>query len=80
MDTKIGVEQKLMAKKGTSKTVKKRAKSGAEEKFVDNLITRGEAVKKTGGKQKLPPGATHWLVENKDEKAATVQRARFSLI
>ncbi len=77
MVTKIGVKPNRMAKK---KVTKKRAASGAEKLFVDNLIARGEAVKKTGGKQKLPPGATHWIVENKDEKAATVQRARFSLI
>ncbi len=70
----------MSKKKVTKKTVKKRAPSGAEERFVDNLIIRGEAVKKTGGKQKLPPGATHWIVENKDEKTSTVKRGRFSLI
>jgi hypothetical protein len=70
----------MAKKKVTKKTVKKRAQPGAEERFVDNLIIRGEAVKKTGGKQKLPPGATHWIVENKDEKAITVKRGRFSLI
>ena len=70
----------MAKKKVTKKTVKKRAQSGAEERFADQLIIRGEAVKKTGGKQKLPPGATHWIVENKDEQTPTVKRGRFSLI
>ena len=70
----------MARKKATGKTVKNRAKSDAEERFVDNLVIRGEAVKKTGGNQKLPPGATHWIVENKDEKAIKVKRGRFSLI
>ncbi len=70
----------MAKKKVVKKTVKKRAKSDAEERFVDDLIVRGDAVKKTGGKQKLPPGSTHWIVENKDEQSRTVKRGRFSLI
>lgn len=70
----------MAKKKVKKKSVKKRTKTGAEERFVDNLVIRGEAVKKAGGMKKLPPGATHWIVENKDEKSVTVKRGRFSLI
>ena len=49
----------------------------AEEQFTRGVITRGEAAKPVDGK--LPPGATHELIEGKDGKPPTIQRKRFSM-
>ena len=54
---------------------KKRRGASAEKKFADDLIIRGEAVKKKSAGEQLPPGATHWL---KDDQST--ERARFKLI
>jgi len=53
--------------------------SAAESRFVDELVMRGEAVEKKFPGQKLPPGATHWLVVDKETGERTAVRARFSL-
>lgn len=60
---------------GTGRSAGKAA--AASERFVKDLEVRGEAVKpsKSG---KLPPGATHAVVEeNPDGTAKEVKRARF---
>ena len=71
----------MPAKKKRAKTAKtKRGKSSAAEAhFVGGLVTRGQAVKKKSARQKLPSGATHWLLEDKKTGQRTVKRARFSL-
>lgn len=48
----------------------------AERAFVAGLIARGEAAP-TDEHGKLPPGATHELIED-DEGHQTVRRRRFS--
>jgi hypothetical protein len=48
----------------------------AEEAFVRGLIARGEAAKAVDGK--LPPGATHEIVEEEPGKLPKVVRRRFS--
>lgn len=48
----------------------------AGELFVEGLVTRGEAVKSEEGK--LPPGATHEIIEEEDESLPKVKRRRFS--
>jgi hypothetical protein len=48
----------------------------AEEAFVRGLIARGEAAKAVGGK--LPPGATHEIVEERPGRLPKVVRRRFS--
>ena len=58
---------------------KPRKTSAADARFVDELVTRGEAVEKKSAGQKLPPGATHWLVVDKATGERTAVRARFSL-
>ena len=49
----------------------------AERKFVEDLVRRGEAAwpDKDG---KLPPGATHEIVEEKPGQPPKVVRRRFS--
>ena len=69
-----------MAARKKKSARRKPRKSAAEERFAENLITRGEAVEKKKKNQKLPPGATHWIVEDKETKARTVKRGRFSII
>lgn len=66
-----------MGKKGKTSMPASRTKkvSAAEAKFVEGLLTRGEAVPQSDGID-LPPGATHWVVPNEGEKK--VKRARFS--
>lgn len=46
----------------------------AEERFIDDLIARGEAVPEG---EELPPGATHVVIYGEDGKR-TVRRVRFS--
>jgi hypothetical protein len=48
----------------------------AEEAFIRGLIARGEAAKAVDGK--LPPGATHEIVEDEPGKLPKVVRRRFS--
>jgi hypothetical protein len=58
---------------------KERTPEEDEELFVRGLRQRGEAVKKTKS-GKLPPGATHEIVEDAGEPDAQpkVKRRRFS--
>jgi hypothetical protein len=48
----------------------------AEEAFVRGLIERGEAAKAVDGK--LPPGATHEIVEERPGRPPKIVRRRFS--
>lgn len=66
-------------KPGRAAKAKHRKTSAAAARFVDDLVTRGEAVEKKFPGQKLPPGATHWLVVDKETGERTAVRARFSL-
>lgn len=52
----------------------------AEAHFVEGLLTRGEAVPRKSAGQKLPPGATHWVVGEEKGGKTTVKRGRFSLV
>ncbi len=69
-------------RKKPAKAAKSKSKktSAVAERFVDELVTRGEAVEKKFAGQKLPPGATHWLVVDKETGERTAVRGRFSLI
>jgi hypothetical protein len=56
-------------------SAEKDAHSGrAEERFIEDLISRGEAVPEG---EELPPGATHEVVID-DQGARTVRRKRFT--
>jgi hypothetical protein len=48
----------------------------AEKRFKHDLLERGEAAKSTDGK--LPPGATHEIIEKPGGEVKIVRR-RFSL-
>jgi hypothetical protein len=48
-----------------------------EERHARELIERGEAAK-PGADGKLPPGATHEIVEDEPGKPPKVKRRRFS--
>jgi hypothetical protein len=52
------------------------AEAAAEEAYVRGLIERGEAAKPVDGK--LPPGATHEIVEDEPGKPPKVVRRRFA--
>ena len=71
----------MPARKKSARSAKAKPKktSAAEARFVDELVTRGEAVEKKFPGQKLPPGATHWLIVDKETGGRTAVRARFSL-
>ncbi|MCE9519544.1 MAG: hypothetical protein K8R87_08340 [Verrucomicrobia bacterium] len=72
----------MAAKKKSAKVAKSKTKktSAAAARYVDELVMRGEAVEKKSAGQKLPPGATHWLIVNKETGERSVVRGRFSLI
>lgn len=55
-------------------------KTEAEKRFIRDLLIRGEAVEPLPDGE-LPAGATHKIVENKDEKEdlPQVERERFSI-
>jgi hypothetical protein len=48
-----------------------------EERYVRGLIERGEAAKAKDGK--LPPNATHEIVEEREGELPKVRRRRISL-
>jgi len=51
----------------------------AAEKFVADLIARGEAVEKPDGEEKpLPAGSTHEIVHRDGDHAPVVKRRRYS--
>lgn len=66
--------------KATKPKSKSKKKPPAAVRFVDELVARGEAVEKKSAGQKLPPGATHWLIVDKKTGERSVSRGRFSLI
>ncbi len=72
----------MAARKKSAKVAKSKSKknSAVAVRFVDELVARGEAVEKKSAGQKLPPGATHWLVVDQETGERTVVRGRFSLI
>jgi hypothetical protein len=86
----------MSAKKKSGKTAKVKGKSttkskskpkparlknvDAKKRFVDGLVERGQAVEKKTAGQKLPPGATHWLVVDEKTGERRVERGRFSLV
>jgi hypothetical protein len=49
----------------------------AAEHFTTGVLTRGEATKPQNGK--LPPGATHEIVETKKGEPPKIRRRRFSV-
>lgn len=65
-------------KPGKATPARRPCEKEAEEHFVRGVLIRGEAVKTRRGK--LPPGATHEIVEEPDEEELPkIRRRRFSL-
>ena len=59
-------------------TTAETARRGARDRFVEDLISRGEAVPEG---DELPPGATHEIVRGDDGQSddqSVVRRRRFS--
>ena len=54
------------------------AKDPDAERFVRDLLIRGEAAKPTP-EGDLPPGATHKIVEESEGQLPEVERERFSI-
>lgn len=54
------------------------AKDPHAERFVRDLLIRGEAARPTP-EGDLPPGATHKIVEEKEGQLPEVERERFSM-
>jgi hypothetical protein len=50
----------------------------AEEKFVEGVVTRGEAAKRDEHGE-LPPGVTHEIVEEPEGKLPKIRRRRFTV-
>lgn len=73
------IEEKTEKTAKTGKPQETEAAEKAAERFVEDLLIRGEAVcPDTQGE--LPPGATHEIVEEPGEgKPPKVRRRRFSL-
>ena len=51
----------------------------ASQRFVDDLVTRGEAAVPDERGQ-LPPGATHEILEQPEQSPPKVKRRRFSAV
>ena len=54
------------------------AAGSASERFVNDLLVRGEAVPETPG-QRLPLGATHKITKQNEDGSVEVKRVRFKL-
>lgn len=50
----------------------------ARERFIRDLLIRGEAAKPTADGD-LPPGATHKIVEEREGELPEVERDRFNI-
>jgi hypothetical protein len=72
MGTRRDPEQK------PSQRDEKAASQLADERFIEGLVARGEAAN-ADDEGRLPPGATHEIVEERDGKPTKVRRRRFSL-
>lgn len=59
-----------------SKSSSEKEKRAAEH-FTEGVLRRGEAAKSSDGK--LPPGATHEIVQEKEGELPKLRRRRFSL-
>lgn len=75
--------KKAAAPKKSGETKSRTEKTESEKRFVRDLLIRGEADKPLPDGE-LPPGATHKIVENKDDKKdkddlPEVERERFSI-
>jgi hypothetical protein len=74
-----------MTKKGSKKSApaKKKQKTpdekAAAERFVKDVLTRGEAAK-PDEHGKLPSGATHEIVEECEGELPKIKRKRFSMV
>jgi hypothetical protein len=55
----------------------KHARKRAEDKFVEDLLARGEAAK-ADADGNLPASATHEIVEEREGELPKVRRRRFS--
>jgi hypothetical protein len=64
--------------KGKSLEKTKEPPDPSSERFVRDLLIRGEAAK-PDEKGELPPGATHRIVEDVEDGLPKVERDRFSL-
>lgn len=71
----VGVKRKKSAEIEKPSAARK---TSQEERFVRDLLIRGEAVIPAAD-DSLPPGATHRIVEDNGEDLPTVERERFSL-
>jgi hypothetical protein len=60
----------------TRAVVNGRTEEAAERKFVEDTLIRGEAVE-LDEKGKLPPDATHEIVEGHEGEPPTLKRRRF---
>ncbi|GHP01050.1 hypothetical protein KSF_110970 [Reticulibacter mediterranei] len=69
-------EKKQPAPLSEEEKAEQERKKRAEEHFVEGVLTRGEAAKPQQGK--LPPGATHEIVEEKEGEQPKIRRRRFS--
>jgi hypothetical protein len=56
----------------------KKTKKSAKEKFVRDLVERGEAAV-PDEEGKMPPGATHEIVSEDEKAQPVVKRRRFSI-
>jgi hypothetical protein len=77
MAAKKSARKKKTAGKGCDERGGRDEKTAAE-KFVRDLLTRGEAARpdERGG---LPPGATHEIVEEREGEPPKIKRKRFSV-
>jgi hypothetical protein len=65
-------------KSGTKKEKEKEKEKTAAEKFVQDVLIRGEAARPDEHGD-LPPGATHEIVEECEGEPPKIKRRRFSI-
>ena len=82
MPTKTSVPKKSSKTNDSEKKPAAKAKkppcNSSEERFIRDLLIRGEAVE-ISPDEDLPPDATHKIVNKEDDDLPQVERERFSL-
>ena len=76
--TKKTASENRSKKRNTAKTKKNGvAYDSSEQRFVRDLLIRGEAAKPSP-EGELPPGSTHKIVDANEKGLSEVERERFS--
>lgn len=78
MPKKASKKSKPVGKAKSKENDRAEHESVDQDRFVDDLVSRGEAVPKRAPGEKMPSGTTHEIVGKDENGKPIVKRNRFS--